>query len=196
MENPNTSGVHSMVFVGIDPGLSGAIAILRPNGSVASVSDTPVLKVGGRGEMDGRRCLLLLREAMRLASVGRCVAVIEWAMAMPPRTRPGQKPRSAGLSSTFNYGVGFGTWLGLLYGLQIPFQKARPQAWKKELLMGYSNPDKSVSIAVAGKLWPDAVIGKKDGRAEALLIAEFGRRLHGAFTGDGMWESRALPGGL
>jgi hypothetical protein len=74
----------------------------------------------------------------------------------------------------FNYGVGYGAYLGILTALEIPFQEVRPQTWKKAYSL---NSEKSRSIIVAQQLFPGADIGKKDGRAEALLLAEYARRI-------------------
>jgi crossover junction endodeoxyribonuclease RuvC len=51
----------------------------------------------------------------------------------------------------------------------------RPRAWKKD--MGLT-ADKDESLSMARELWPDAPLARKkdNGRAEALLIAEWLRR--------------------
>ena len=52
----------------------------------------------------------------------------------------------------------------------------RPQVWKKAL--GVTS-DKNTSLALARELFPEAVLDlkKHHGKAEALLIAEYARRL-------------------
>ena len=50
-----------------------------------------------------------------------------------------------------------------------------PQAWKKAMKL---TSDKKQSLAMARELWPNAPLNfaKHDGRAEALLMAEYLRR--------------------
>ena len=78
----------------------------------------------------------------------------------------------------FNFGKGFGLWLGILAGLGIPHTLVTPQAWKKEMMQGMG--DKDAARIRAQELFPhcvDSLSRKKDiGRADALLIAEYGRR--------------------
>ena len=51
-----------------------------------------------------------------------------------------------------------------------------PQAWKKEMGLG---KDKEKSLEMARQLFPDAMLNlkKHHGKAEALLIAEYARRV-------------------
>ena len=57
---------------------------------------------------------------------------------------------------------------------KIPFELPTPQAWKKDVVQ--PKEGKEASMNAAARLFPDAEIygprgGRKDGRAEALLIA-------------------------
>ena len=87
---------------------------------------------------------------------------------------PGQ-----GTRSMFTVGVGFGAWLGLLAALQIPYTRVRPGVWKKAEGLG---PDKEQARLRAQQLFPGADLQRKrdHGRAEALLLAWWGRRLSGS----------------
>jgi crossover junction endodeoxyribonuclease RuvC len=82
----------------------------------------------------------------------------------------------------FTMGRGLGTWEGVLAGLGIPYELVTPQRWKKALMDGMGK-DKDASRLQAIRLFP-AIAGqlarkKDDGRADALLIAEYGRRTRG-----------------
>lgn len=97
--------------------------------------------------------------------------IVEHVNAMP-----GQ-----GVTSCFSFGQNFGFILGLLTAFRIPFELARPQRWKREF--GCTS-DKNTSIAVAKRLFPDVDLRRTpqckkphDGVCEALLMAEYARRL-------------------
>ena len=78
---------------------------------------------------------------------------------------PGQ-----GIASSFQFGVGFGSILGVLQALHIRIELVTPSSWKRSY--GLSK-DKHASLHKARLLFPTAELhlAKHDGRAEALLIA-------------------------
>ena len=143
------------VFIGIDPGITGAIAI---------VTETTALVF----DFDDRAGVAYLRNLHRPL----CKAVIESVHAMPKQ----------GVSSTFKFGVNFGIWQGRLEILKIPYDLVTPQKWKKVMFdsMAKGFDLKSMSIDRALRIFPemiDFLKRKKDhGRAEALLLAEYCRR--------------------
>jgi crossover junction endodeoxyribonuclease RuvC len=108
-------------------------------------------------------------QLLRPYADGRAHAVIEEAQAMP-----GQ-----GVRSMFTIGVGFGVWLGLLATLDIPYTRVRPSVWKPS--MGLRGQDKEAARLRAQQLFPQADLRHKrdHGKAEALLLAEYGRRAIG-----------------
>lgn len=149
-------------IIGIDPGKLGAFCILC-NGEVA-IYDTPVMNDGEKNQYDIRRMNELMKEAKALFPNIR--AVIEQVGAMP-----GQ-----GVTSMFSMGYGLGVWHSLLTANDIPFTRVTPQSWKKEFSL--MKKEKGASILRAQELFPKADIRlkKHDGRAEALLMAEYLRR--------------------
>ena len=150
-----------MRFCGIDPGLSGAVAFLRPDASHPAnrlvVFDAPL--VGG--EFDGVAFARLLAE--RLPDL----VIIEHAFS-----RPGQ-----GVSSTFKFGRTFGQALGVIQALGVPYELVSPAVWKRHFKITPNSP-KDVSRLVCKRLYPSADIPlkKHHGRADAILIAHFGWR--------------------
>ena len=87
-----------------------------------------------------------------------------------------------GVSSMFTFGQGFGYWGGILavYAMLfgLPHTLVTPQRWKKTTMAGMSK-EKDASRVRVVQLWPDmhGQLGAKTrGRADALLIAEHGRR--------------------
>jgi len=158
-----------MVYVGIDPGLSGAVATIYSDGTVDLI-DTPVMmttKKGGKSKND----YLPYQMAAMLADKEKCLVFIESVHAMP-----GQ-----GSTSMFRFGYGCGLWEGIIAALGLSLTKVTPQAWKKELMKGMK--DKDAARIRAQELFPNCtkeLSRKKDcGRADALLIAEYGRRVTG-----------------
>ena len=86
---------------------------------------------------------------------------------------PGQ-----GVASTFKFGKGYGEIIGVLATLGLGYRAISPAVWKRE--MGLQRAEKADSRRKAQELYPTASLArvKDHGRAEALLIAEWGRR-HG-----------------
>src|SRR5690606_16808140 len=91
-------------------------------------------------------------------------AYVERVSAMP-----GQ-----GVSSMFNFGMGYGVIQGVLASLGIPYTLVTPQTWKKRA--GLAGKDKDNARTLAQQLCPEAPLGRKKdiGRADAILIARFG----------------------
>ncbi len=164
-------------YIGIDPGLDGAIAVIRQDGP-PRFYDTPTITVAGKGKAAKNK-----REYDAMAIVGffqllghDLFVTIERQQAMPASLQG----RTQGTVSSFRTGLGFGIWLGILAGLGIPHQVIASVSWKKQLMKDCPK-EKSASILKACQLFPQAspdLKRKKDhGRADALLIGEYGRRM-------------------
>lgn len=148
-----------MLTIGIDPGLSGAVALLDGDGLPELVADLPVIRDGRLSWIDGGALQSVLLEALH----GRpCRAAVERVSAMPAQ----------GIASAFTFGVGFGSILSVLQTLHLPIELVTPAQWKTAL--GLSK-DKRASLDKARLLFPTAELhlAKHDGRAEALLLAHF-----------------------
>jgi len=145
--------------IGIDPGLTGALAILGPAGDLEAVHDLPVIRDGRLAWIDAQGLTSLLIDALQ-GRAGR--AVIERVSAMP-----GQ-----GIASAFNFGVGFGSLLALVQARYLPIELVTAAQWKRA--MGLSS-DKRASLDKARLLFPtaDLCLAKHDGRAEAILLAHW-----------------------
>ena len=142
-------------YIGIDPGKSGALAIIRQDGQVETYAFDP---------------FVYATTLRRLSACHDAVCCLEKVGAMP-----GQ-----GVVSMFNFGHNFGFIEGLLQAYAIPYQLVPPQTWKKEFSL---NSDKAKSIEVCQKLFPNANLmatnrsrKPNDGIAEAVLMAEYARR--------------------
>lgn len=159
--------------IGIDPGMSGAIAFVA-DGVPAAVHDMPVMprKAGGN-QVNAAELAALLRGTFHSHAGAYIVAVLEVVNAMP--SIPGQngERRQMGSSSAFRFGESYGIVRGVLGALGIGVIPAVPVVWKKR--MGLSGAEKDVARTVAIERWPalhPSLARKKDiGRADALLIA-------------------------
>lgn len=161
--------MSTRLYVGIDPGLTGAVAEIDIEDRIVTLFDTPIttIKVGKKIKTDympSEMASILERYTGTF-----CHVFIEKVGAMP-----GQ-----GVVSMFGFGKGFGLWLGILAALALPYTLVTPQAWKKVIMEGKA--DKDAARLRAQELFPKVtgdLSRKKDiGRADALLIAEYGRRI-------------------
>ncbi len=156
------------MIIGIDPGITGAIYSANEAGE-RQVFDMPIMaKTSGKGNQINPYELtsLFFNCFDCLKSEDRTV-YLESVSAMP-----GQ-----GVSSVFSFGKSAGIIEGVLAALQIPLVMVTPQRWKKNAkLIG---KDKDAARTLAIQLYPelsDRLARKKDiGRADAILIAEFGK---------------------
>lgn len=155
------------MIIGIDPGLDGAVAVLT--GADLVLFDTPTLNVKGASGNRREYHLNAMAGFLRMYAA-RATAYIENVHAMP-----GQ-----GVRSMFTMGLGLGAWMGILAGLEIPVTRVTPQRWKGVMLDGMGK-DKDAGRLRAMQLRPNDASRferkKDDGRADAYLIAEYGRRI-------------------
>lgn len=166
-----SAGVY---WLGVDPGLHGGLALLRPDGRHFMSQRTPILAGSGaaRDEHHVGELANLLCSWLKLVADedGEVRVALEEVGA-----RPGQ-----GVTSMFSFGVGFGLWRALCAVTMTPVHRIRPQDWQKITLRGRSRKDvKQMCVLVASELWPTVKLrGKADsGIADALLIAEAARQL-------------------
>lgn len=144
-----------MIYIGIDPGKDGAMAVIAPDAKTVFPFDRD-------GYRNALECLCGFAD--------NCRCCLERVGAMP-----GQ-----GVTSMFKFGENFGFIQGLLTAYSIPYELVTPQKWKKEFQI---TGDKNGSIAVCKRLFPGVSLRRTercktdhDGMAEALLMAEYARR--------------------
>lgn len=149
----------TMRFIGIDPGVSGAIAMLEPCGQ--TVAGVRVIEASVRKMPSTERDLLDLLEV----DVGpNSFACLEFVRAMP----------RMGVASMFKFGQGYGALRMALVAANIPFDEVTPQKWQKAMQCR-TGGDKNVSKRRAQELFPTIKVSHWN--ADALLIAEYCRRL-------------------
>lgn len=156
-----------MIYLGIDCGKQGALGVILPDGSVEA-HDTPTTKPPGALYLPVEMAALLRPYAGRTD----VLAVIEQVNA----------PRANGkvignVTGALQMGVGFGLWQGLLTALEIPHEVVSAAVWKRKFSL---TSDKELSRVRCQALFPQAMplLKRKmdSDRAEALLMAEYGRR--------------------
>lgn len=159
------------LVIGIDPGVSGAIAWLA-DGDPAGVLDMPRRR---DGRVDGQRLSAELRELLREHPGADVLVVHELVGGF----------RGQGGASMFAFGQADGIVRGVVESLGLRWIEVRPQAWKKHygllaprVKKGEPKPPapgKDASRTLVIGLWPDRALrflkAKDHGRAEALLLA-------------------------
>ena len=168
MQLPNSGAGQAPVpsfsrVIGIDPGASGAIALLV-SGVLVSVHDMPTVTVERNKSQKRQVCPAGLSLLMQQLSPHK--AICEKVGA-----RPGQ-----GVSSMFSFGRSVGIIEGVLAAKQIPVTFTTPQAWQKQ---SGAAKGKDGSRQRVMELFPCQAHlfarVKDDGRADAVLIALMGQ---------------------
>jgi len=152
-----------MIYIGIDPGFSGAIAFYAPKENIVSIYDMPVYQnAKGKTEIN----LYELHEILAPETDEPHMAIIEQVAAM----------RGQGVTSMFRFGQSYGATQMAVAAHKIPMQFVTPAKWKSYL--GLSR-DKGVSRSLASQRFPKQADlfsrAKDDGRAEAALLALYGK---------------------
>jgi hypothetical protein len=152
------------VVIGIDPGFSGAIAVMTDRGDILAIHDMPVHEEGKLRQPDGASLRNLLAFHGRVDLVA-----LELVHAMPKQ----------GVATMFRFGVNWGLTLGVIQAMGLPCELVRPQDWQKAIYASQPKQNKGVEAkratrAYVDRRWPGQA--PKDGQADALCIAEWARR--------------------
>ncbi|KAL3850181.1 hypothetical protein ACJIZ3_012063 [Penstemon smallii] len=172
--NSNDSGccnADSGWIIGVDPDLSGALAVLKPDNS-PQVYDSPYLKVlvgkTFRKRLDTKSIIQLLQSVD--APIGT-TAYLEQSIPYPQDGKQGW----------WSGGFGYGLWIGILVASGYSVVPVPSLLWKNEFKLAGNRSSKDDSRELASTLFPSMsslLKRKKDhGRAEALLIAAYGKGL-------------------
>ncbi len=153
-----------MKIIGIDPGLSGAIAILE-NNKVLHIFDIPVMSEGKKNKRQLNSALLVSLLRDNITNNEEVAVVVEQVNAMP-----GQ-----GVTSMFNFGQTFGAIKGICAALDLPIFFVRPSKWKKhfELINSSKDSSRTKAIEMYPKLSKQLAKKKDVNKSDAILIARF-----------------------
>ena len=153
-----------MKIIGIDPGLSGAIAILE-NKNVLKLFDMPVMAEGKKNKKQLNSAQLVNIIKKNINKSDDIAVVVEQVNAMP-----GQ-----GVTSMFNFGQTFGAIKGVCAALNLPIFFVRPSKWKKYFELINSSKDSSRTKVI--EMYPSLssqLSKKKDvNKSDAILIARY-----------------------
>ena len=153
-----------MRIIGIDPGLSGGIAILEDN-KIKELFDMPVMPDGKKNKRQLNSALLVKLIKDNIESLENTIMVVEQVNAMP-----GQ-----GVTSMFNFGQTFGAIKGICAALGLPIFFVRPAKWKKHFELINSSKDSSRTKAI--EMYPsisEKLSKKKDvNKSDAILIGRY-----------------------
>jgi hypothetical protein len=157
-----------VIYIGIDPGLSGAIVAIGPD--FIEFHDMPILisakrsgkKPGQDKQIDYAGLAHVLR---RYPARGEVSAIVEQVGVMP----------GEGVAGAFKFGLCNGALFAALAALQIPYEKVLPQRWKRAF--GLMKTEKDEARQKALQLFPQCVehlnLKKHGGRADALLMTAY-----------------------
>jgi len=151
-------------YLGIDPGLHGAIAIFDPlKRFPVAVLDMPLVKATKKSKARINK--------VELASIfDRHAKTIKRVVLEDVHSMPGQ-----GISSTFKFGHGVGILEGVIASLKLDLLKVTPAVWKKQFQLGKNKTDSRMKTIELFPLHADLFArAKDDGRSEALLLAVYG----------------------
>lgn len=192
-------------FVGIDPGVTGAIAQLerrssRPSNELGwriiesgwdiTITDLPTLTIVGEKKktvLDVHQCAAILRDLQsRIVDVRFYLEAPVLGPAMKKRqaagpdlaAEDGHMAQSSLKTITGTFYL-CGQIVGILATIGARYEIVNPQVWKRAMMPGAAR-DKDASRQMALQLFPGAMdllkLKKHHNRAEALLLAEWGRR--------------------
>lgn len=189
--------MSDVITVGLDPGLEGGLAALV-NGKPLKTAAWPTVELkktagGVKTEYQEREMLDLIREVTTHSGNPTVHVFLEKQHAM----------KGQGVTSMFSTGYGYGILRMALVALRVPWTLVGSQQWQKVMLAGLPKPPPRIAKKgknagkevkqkasqilgplVCARLWPDwdtrATLRSSKphtGITDALLIAEFGRRL-------------------
>lgn len=162
-----------MRIIGIDPGLSGGIAILDDL-KIFDIYDMPIMSEGKKNKNQLNSAQLVNIIKKNLIPNGNTFLIVEQVSAMP-----GQ-----GVTSMFNFGQTFGSIKGICAALNLPIFFVRPAKWKKHFDLINSSKDASRTKVI--EMYPSIsprLSKKKDvNKADAILIARYFRDCRAQFN--------------
>ena len=153
-----------MRIIGIDPGLSGGIAILDDL-KIYDIFDMPIMSEGKKNKNQLNSAQLVNIINKHVLRKENTFVIVEQVSAMP-----GQ-----GVTSMFNFGQSFGILKGICSAMHLPVYYVRPAKWKKYFNLINSEKDASRTRAIEIFPYFSSQLSKKkdNNKADAILIASF-----------------------
>jgi len=169
MKIKKISNDNQTIYLGVDNGLSGGLAILQGRKVLELMVMPIIVGSNGRNEYDIPSITKILEKYQKDS-----VMIIEKAQAMP----------KLGTVQAFSFGKLYGIMLGLACALKIPYNIVYSRTWQKEMFRDISFENtKQASVMIAKRLYPCQSFlaterSKKahSGLTDSLLIATYGQR--------------------
>lgn len=157
-------------FIGIDPGVEGAVVVLGRQSELIAVHDMPVVKSGNRRELMVRELANILDQYFSQYGHDKVFVTLE-----KHTPRPGQ-----GISSQCKLARICGIIEGIVSAFGVSYQIAHPRTWSKVMRDVEGSDVKTRAILSASRRWSELDLSKKKhhNRADAALLAEYGRIYH------------------
>ena len=179
------------VYIGIDPGMHGAVA-LRCEQTV-TLFDIPTVKsktitgntVKETSDIDIMGVVALVNQIRRIAGAARIVAVCEYSAGMAYTATANRERHHDSPKTAWKTGYNFGVIRAVFHVNGMPFKATpRPGDWKRFMRLTDSsltyNDKKEKARQMAIEMFPDAaeqLKRKRDSdRAEALLLTVWAER--------------------
>lgn len=154
------------MIVGIDPGFTGAWFALHPTGCGFEYDDLDVLGSGRDKHLNAMKLVDQMKTIRLIHNIE--LIVVEKVTSSP----------QMGVASSFRFGETFGAIRGVVAALEVRVEYVAPAIWKRALKV---SADKDKARMRAQELMPACraawPLKKHDGRAEAALLAWYGREV-------------------
>lgn len=166
-----------MIFAGVDPGKTGAIGAVSglDKPEFVGVWDCPLTPAG---KVDGKQVAEIITVIQQVGGGNIELAMIEQLQAFSRgRDKSGRPIRLKGFDKLTE---NCGSWQAMFSVFGIETASVAPSTWKASTLGRGTKGDKRVSLQHARLLFPAAELHllKHHGRAEALLLSDYARRLY------------------
>lgn len=169
-----------MEYLGVDPGLDGALAILSDAGVVTYLRPHPVfegVRKGGKARS---------YDHAGIANLLRFVSPEAYALVELQTPMPSTEGRKMPAGSAFSQGGGYFLWLQAFADHGIRYEIVPPASWQSEFGISRRAGDtKAQAAAVCARLFPAVDVRASarcttahTGMTDALLIAEYARRVY------------------
>ena len=163
----------SLLYIGIDNGISGGIAAIGQCGTIVAMRTMPTQKHGAKNEVDIRELYRWLSEVTG-GNLSNGIYCIE---------EPGGSKSAAAAKSMAG---SFHSIRGFFETKFLTFERVTPQRWQKAMMGKVAKGEtKARALEVAAELWPSERFlpsprhrTPHDGLIDAALIAEWLRNQH------------------
>ena len=160
-------------WIGIDPGVNGAMARIAYYADDDIDVDVTILPKAGKKELDLPDIRHWLKQALTVVGQRGIYVAIEKVTSMPKQ----------GVTSMFTFGRAYGQLEGIVSTLGLSYVLVTPTQWKKYVLVGTAK-DKDAAVTYCRRMYPDVSLLPTDksrkpneNMADALCIATYSRLL-------------------